>query len=109
MDVTLYASSHGILLLVPACMQPSQDAERRYGPLQLQGQGPLEDVPDRDCRARIAADLDRCAYALVHQREARCFARPPSFTRRFETNLQNLNTAVISKGFFLIRKSLPRH
>ena len=109
MDVSLYASHHGVLLLVPACMHPSQDAERRYGPLQFRGQGPLEDVPDRDCRARIEADLDRCAYALVHQREARCIARPPGSPRRFEANLQNLNTAVISKGFFLIRRSLPRH
>ena len=89
--------------------EQSQDAERRYGPLQFRGQGPLEDVPDRDCRARIEADLDRCAYALVHQREARCIARPPGSPRRFEANLQNLNTAVISKGFFLIRRSLPRH
>jgi hypothetical protein len=111
MDVALYASPHGVLLLVPACMHPSRDAERRYGPLQLRGEGQLEDVPDRDCRARIEADLDRCAYSLVHQREARCIAPPPPppRARRFEANLQNLNTAVISKGFFLIRRSLPRH
>lgn len=84
MDVALYISGHGILLLVPACMHPSRDAERRYGPLSLCGEGHLDDLDDAQCRLRIEADLDRSAYALVHFDVAQsllgerhpCFANP---------------------------------
>ena len=70
MDVALYASDFGILLLVPACMHPSQDAERRYGPLEWCGRANLGDVSDTDVRARIETDVVRSTYALLTVRDA---------------------------------------
>jgi hypothetical protein len=84
MDVALYASDHGTLILVPACMHPAQEAERRHGPLRMCGQAHLNDLPDIYSRARIEADIDQSAYAMVNVHEAQSLlgVRHPCFRHR---------------------------
>jgi hypothetical protein len=71
MDVTLYTSGHGTLVLVPACMLPTRDAERLHGPLQLCTRAQVSPHVDERLRARIEEELDRKAYALVTVHEAK--------------------------------------
>ena len=65
MDVALYTSDQGTLLLVPACMQPAHEAQRLYGPLQPCAKAHLAHMRDPVVRARVERDIDHHAYALV--------------------------------------------
>jgi hypothetical protein len=71
MDVALYTSDLGRLLLVPSCVRPPADAERLHGPLRLCAEGTISTVVDAALRARIEQDLDAHTYALVTVKEAK--------------------------------------
>jgi hypothetical protein len=70
MDVALYATQSGILLLVPDCIHPTREAERLYAPLHLCARSRLVDIPDLNVRARIEADIDVQSFAVITLVEA---------------------------------------
>jgi hypothetical protein len=70
MDVALYATEAGILLLVPDCIHPTKEAERLYAPLDLCARSRLADIPDPHVRARIEADIDVQSFAVLTLDEA---------------------------------------
>jgi len=85
MDVALYSSERGALLLVPDFMQPPQVALSLYGPLAWCASAHLDAFVDIGLRARIESEIDLHAYALVSLGEARrvlgtqhpCFDKRP--------------------------------
>ena len=85
MDVALYSSGRGILLLVPACMHPPKVAEHLYGPLEFCASSELARFDDAALRTRIEDEIDLHAYALVDLPDAKralgprhaCFRKRP--------------------------------
>jgi len=84
MDVALYSSERGALLLVPDFMQPPQVALSLYGPLAWCASAHLDAFVDAGLRTRIESEIDLHAYALVSLGEARRVlgAQHPCFDKR---------------------------
>ena len=70
MDVALYATEAGMLLLVPDCILPTKEAERLYAPLHLCAHSRIGDIVDPHVRARIEADIDTQSFAVLTLAEA---------------------------------------
>lgn len=85
MDVALYTSGRGTMLLVPACMHPPKVAEHLYGPLVLCAHSELARFDDTALRTRIEDEIDLHAYAVVEPSDAKrvlggrhaCFRKRP--------------------------------
>jgi len=71
MDVIVYGTRSSALLLVPDCFLPSNEAQHRYGPLQPRGQVSLADGLRTEAWLKVAADIDRDAFALISKAAAR--------------------------------------
>ena len=104
MDVVLYTSDRGHYLLVPACMQPTYEAEQLYGPLRPCAKAHLAQLREAALLARVQAEIDQHDYARVTPEESRallgprhaCFRQPRS---RFLTGLRRPRRPVSRSGF----------
>ena len=70
MEAVLYAAANGVLVLVPACFQPSQELEHAHGRFQACGRLVVEDTHGTALWRRILSDFDGHGYALLEPAEA---------------------------------------
>jgi hypothetical protein len=70
MDAMLYSSAGGALVLVPACFEPSMELQTALGPLHLCCRVDVGPLARSALGRRIAADFDRCTYAMLSSRDA---------------------------------------
>lgn len=76
MEVVLYASNGGTLVLVPDCFEPSSDLVHTHGRFRRCGR---VHITDRSCPGlcrRIAADFDQSSYSILSDREAQALFGP---------------------------------
>ncbi|UHQ18191.1 hypothetical protein LVB87_08085 [Lysobacter sp. KIS68-7] len=84
MDVALYTAAGGTFVLVPACMHPTQQAERLHGPLTPCARARLPGPLDDTLCTRLLAEIDQNAFALLQWPEALALLgrKHPCFRKR---------------------------
>lgn len=70
MEIIIYKAKANVLVLVPSCFLPSQEAERIHGPLQRHGRALVSDANPSKRWQAIAVEIERQAYAIITRAEA---------------------------------------
>ncbi len=69
MDVVIYQSETGQLLLVPACLLPSRELLATFGPVRVCGPARVRDDDGSPAWRRMLAEIDAHHYSVIRRED----------------------------------------
>lgn len=69
MDVVIYQSETGQLLLVPACLLPSHELLAAFGPVRVCGPAQVRDDDGSPAWQRMLSEIDAHHYSVIRRED----------------------------------------